>query len=166
MFSPRSLQGGYFRLVSITGSSSNNWFELIWLPQRRQIKWIQAVFYRTCPGTRTLILTNQFLLSPLRARPLLIVICWCLTQGCELTSSLFNFVWELGLLIFPEYACIMPPSFSSQLKYQALSKPRTSHSYSHKNWDWIFVWVVRELSNAMDLDAETHLLSEKDKRMG
>ena len=80
----------YVTLVSITGSSSNNWFKLIWLHQRRQIKLIQGIFYCTCLETRMLILNNYFLLFPLWPRSLLVLICWFLKQRCELVFPLFQ----------------------------------------------------------------------------
>lgn len=131
----------YVTLVSISSSFSNSWFKLIWLQQRRQIKLIQATFYLACLGMRILTLNNHFLLFPHWAGPLLVLICWFLIQRCELMSSLSNCVWEPCLLIYPEYASIIPPAFSIPLKI--LSKRTTWHWVNLRPdrtfWDWILV---------------------------
>lgn len=55
----------------MTGGSYNSWLTLIWPHQRRPIKLIQAIFYRTCVEMRILILNNHCLLFLPWARPLL-----------------------------------------------------------------------------------------------
>lgn len=79
----------------ITSSSSNSWFKLIWLHQRKQIKLIQTIFYHICLETRLLILNNHFLLFPLWASPLRVWICQFVIQGRELMAFSSSHVWGL-----------------------------------------------------------------------
>ena len=155
--------------MSLTGSSSNSWFKLIGYHQRRKIKLIQAVFYCTCLETSILILNNHFLLFPLWARPLLVLtLCWFLVQGCELTSSLLSCVWEPELLAYPECACLTPPFWSIHQKAPGewAAWHEVNLELAGTFGDWLhFIWVARELSKRMDLDTETHLRSEKDRRV-
>lgn len=85
----------YVTLVLITSSSSNSWFKLIWLHQRKQIKLIQTIFYHICLETRLLILNNHFLLFLLWASPLCVSICRFVIQGRELMVFSSSHVWGL-----------------------------------------------------------------------
>lgn len=144
----------YVTVVLITSSSSNSWFKLIWLHQRKQIKLIQTIFYHICLETRLLILNNHFLMFPLWANPLLIWICQFMIQRSELAIfySQSCEAWSSDLPWPVVMARHLPVQVSWKCQANGSSGNESTLDIARHLETGFSVSVAREFSNWVALD--------------